>query len=325
MTWKAAALVEPLNMPTALKFVLLKYANHADNDGFDTWPSYERVAHFTGQSVKTVQRAVERLRAEEIMVEQGAPYGGRGKRGRGIAYRIDFARAQALYGYWTETRTSKSFTFKLTPRTEDPALEAARDRARKTPDRESSVSGPETPDSQAQTQDSQDLNSGHVSGATPHSTALSSGESSKNPIEAAREDGRPGGPSSPTGTRNQPGSASGSSADGSAPVPTETAQSRSTPANAHWKARQGDLERFFGKPVFKSWVSVLIPEADDGKTLVLAAPSRFVQDWVRSNYVDGIATVVERRVKVIARTWCGKADAARRTAATRERAGVGGV
>ncbi len=115
MTWKAAAQVEPLNMPTGVKFVLLKYANHADNDGFDTCPSYERVAHFTGHNQKTIERLVTRLRDEGILVSQGAPYGGRGKRGRGIAYRIDFERAREVYGYWEERRTNSGFEFKLVP------------------------------------------------------------------------------------------------------------------------------------------------------------------------------------------------------------------
>ena len=192
MTWKAVAQVEPLNMPTGVKFVLVKYANHADNDGFDTWPSYERVAHFTGHNRKTVERLVTRLRDEGILVVQGAPYGGRGKRGRGIAYRIDFERAREVYGYWEERRTNAGFEFKLVPALVevenglDDDAEAGDVVVEETGDIVHPVSDAETRDIGAQTGDVSDLNRRHDSAATPQESAVSRGESSKNPPESAR-------------------------------------------------------------------------------------------------------------------------------------------
>ena len=192
MTWKAAAQVEPLNMPTGLKFVLVKYANHADNDGYDTWPSYQRVAHFTGHNRKTVQRLVERLRDEGILVAQGAPYGGRGKRGRGIAYRIDFERAREVYGYWVERRTNTGFEFKLVPALvvvenglEDGA-EAGDVVVDETGHTMSPVSESETVDTVAETGDIVGVNCGHDSAAKAQKTAVSRGEPSKNLPESAR-------------------------------------------------------------------------------------------------------------------------------------------
>ncbi len=236
MTWKAAAQVEPLNMPTGLKFVLVKYANHADNDGFDTWPSYERVAHFTGHNRKTVQRLVERLRDEGILVAQGDPYGGRGKRGRGIAYRIDFERAREVYGYWEEHRTHTGFDFRLVPAlvvvenglAED--AEAGDLVVGETGDVMSQVSDP-------QTRDISDLNSGHDSAAKPQETAVSCVEPSKNPPESARAreagGGDPGGP---------------------------------PPACAVWRHNRARLEALDCWPLLE----LGIPMEDDGAVLTLA-------------------------------------------------------
>ena len=200
MTWKAAAQVEPLNMPTGLKFVLVKYANHADNDGYDTWPSYQRVAHFTGHNRKTVQRLVERLRDEGILVAQGAPYGARGKRGRGIAYRIDFERAPEVYGYWVERRTNTGFEFKLVPALvvvenglEDGA-EAGDVVVDETGHTMSPVSESETVDTVAETGDIVGVNCGHDSAAKAQKTAVPRGEPSKqNPRARARPAATPKG------------------------------------------------------------------------------------------------------------------------------------
>ncbi len=255
MTWKAAAQVEPLNMPMGLKFVLLKYANHADNDGFDAWPSYERIARFTGQARKTVQRLVHRLRDEGVLVVQGAPYGGRGKRGRGIAYRIDFERAREVYGYWEERRTNTGFEFKLVPAlvvvengldddaepgdvvvdetgvTMSPVSEA------ETRDIVTPVSESETRDIVAETRDTEDLNLGHDSAAKPQEAAVSSDEPSKNLPESARA--REAGGDDPEGP---------------------------PPACAVWRDNRAKLEALDCWPLLERG----IPTEDDGEVLTLA-------------------------------------------------------
>ncbi|MCH7930366.1 MAG: helix-turn-helix domain-containing protein [Proteobacteria bacterium] len=294
MTWKAAAQVEPLNMPTTLKFVLVKYANHADNDGYDTWPSYERVAHFTGLSVKTVQRAVERLRAESVLVDQGAPYGGRGKRGRGIAYRLDFARAEELYGYWIETRTDRGFAFKLVPGIKDPKVEAeawraaekkTREGSSETPDRESSVCGGQTQDSQGETQDSDDLNSGHVSGATPRVSAVSHDEPSKNPPESARA--REAGGAHGPGGADAPSSCGVGGPEG----PPK--------ACAVWRDNRAGLEALACWPLLER----AIPDADDGETLTLAVETPLVGFAILAWAAREAEAVLGRCVACRVRRW----------------------
>ncbi len=243
MTWKAAAQVEPLNMPTGVKFVLLKYANHADNDGFDTCPSYERVAHFTGHNKKTIERLVTRLRDEGILVSQGAPYGGRGKRGRGIAYRIDFERAREVYGYWEERRTNSGFEFKLVPALVvvenglDDDAEPGDVVVGETGDVMSSVSETETGDIASQTNDISDLNRRHDSAAKPQETAVSSDESTKNLPESARA--REAGGDDPEGP---------------------------PPACAVWRDNRAKLEALDCWPLLERG----IPTEDDGEVLTLA-------------------------------------------------------
>ena len=279
MTWKAAAQVEPLNMPTGVKFVLVKYANHADNDGYDTWPSYQRVAHFTGQAFKTVQRAVERMRDEGILIAQGDPYGGRGKRGRGIAYRIDFERARELYGFWIERRTNAGFVFELVPAlvvvengiTDD--AEPGDVVVGETVDTESTVSETETVDSDAETVDIDGVNCGHESPATPQETAVSRAESSKNPPESARA--REAGGDDPEGP---------------------------PPACAIWRDNRARLEALDCWPLLER----AIPAEDDGEILTLAVEAPAVgfailawaaRDAERALYKDGKGRRIACRVK----------------------------
>lgn len=270
MTWKAAAQVEPLNMPSGLKFVLVKYANHADNDGYDAWPSYQRVAHFTGQAFKTVQRAVERMRDEGILIAQGDPYGGRGKRGRGIAYRIDFERAREVYGYWIERRTNTGFAFELVP----PVVGV--DGAAETVDTESTVSKPETVDSDAETVDIDGVNCGHESPATPQKTAIPSDESSKNPPEKRR-----------------------ARATGPADGPDAPALEGPPPACAVWRDHQAALEALGVWPLLRR----AIPDADDGEVLTLAVEAPAVGFAILAWAAREVEAALGRRLACRVHKW----------------------
>ena len=313
MTWKASSRVEPLAMPTTLKFVLLKYSNHADDDGFDAWPSYERIAHFTSQNKKTVERAVERLRDEQIMIAQADPYGGRGKRGRGIAYRIDFDRAMALYGYWVEKRTNRGFDFELVKATKDPkqeaeiyraalkaAQETAQEAAKETGDGESSVSQPQTDDSQSQTDDSQDGNRRLSPAATRQVSADSSGESSLESTgkdmrgqARARATGPDGGPDTPALEDLPPGAA---------PRRPGAPEGHSH-ANTVWRAHLDALSALPGWPLLER----CIPDADDGETLTLAVESPMVGFAVLAFARHGAEALLGRRLACRVRYWVGLA------------------
>ena len=53
-----------LQFPTAVKFVALALANHADSNTHDCYPSVARLAKQTGLSVRTVVRSIATLELE---------------------------------------------------------------------------------------------------------------------------------------------------------------------------------------------------------------------------------------------------------------------
>ena len=50
---------------------------------------------------------------------------------------------------------------------------------------------------------------------------------------------------------------------------------------------------------YRSWIKHLIADRDDGETLVLAVPTRFQRDWIRSNYINIIARITGRKVELV--------------------------
>ena len=43
----------------------------------------------------------------------------------------------------------------------------------------------------------------------------------------------------------------------------------------------------------------LVPHADDGQRLVLAAPSAFVRNWARGDHLDRLESVLDRRIDIV--------------------------
>lgn len=76
------------DLPYKEKYVLLAFADHADHDGYNVYPSVSRIAWKTGFSARTVQRAMRELEKREIMIKQGNTGIGTGY-GTNL-YRIDF-------------------------------------------------------------------------------------------------------------------------------------------------------------------------------------------------------------------------------------------
>ncbi len=131
-------------LPPNPKLVLLKFADHANDQGLSCYPSVGRIACAASLSTRTVERIVARLREKRVLIALEAACGGRGKMGKGVSYRLDIARARELYaepgplGFW-----------------DDPAEP-------ETPDKMSEVSSPsEPPTVAAKTPDSQDKNLRH--------------------------------------------------------------------------------------------------------------------------------------------------------------------
>ena len=71
MSVKVMGMVWDLEIPRDEKFVLLAFADHADHDGLNVYPSYERVALKTGYSERQVKRIVARLKKRGALIVDG--------------------------------------------------------------------------------------------------------------------------------------------------------------------------------------------------------------------------------------------------------------
>jgi hypothetical protein len=79
MSVKVMAYVWDLNLENpARKLVLLAYANYADNQGRNSFPSIATLARKTGFSSRTVQRITRLLEADGYLIASGGQQGGRG-------------------------------------------------------------------------------------------------------------------------------------------------------------------------------------------------------------------------------------------------------
>lgn len=59
--------------------------------------------------------------------------------------------------------------------------------------------------------------------------------------------------------------------------------------NNLWKDVSRDLIAHYGEDLYKSWLSKIdFIEVQDGSSVILAAPSNFVRDWIKANYQDVI-------------------------------------
>ena len=90
MTW-----VWALDLESYSKFVLLKLADCADDEGGNSYPSVRTVAHICGLSERTVQRILKRF-TESGVIEVAANEKGGWRRSR--VYRLNRAVAECLHG-----------------------------------------------------------------------------------------------------------------------------------------------------------------------------------------------------------------------------------
>lgn len=65
----------------------------------------------------------------------------------------------------------------------------------------------------------------------------------------------------------------------------------SGPSVLQWEQVCSHLRAELGEAVFKSWLKPLVVEKMSGSTVYIAAPTRFMRDWVVSHYVNRIHTL----------------------------------
>ncbi len=58
-----------------------------------------------------------------------------------------------------------------------------------------------------------------------------------------------------------------------------------------WPAVQGELLRSYGEATFTSWFSKLHLMSADDKNVVLASPTKFIREWIMTNYGDKIKSI----------------------------------
>ncbi len=93
------SLVWELDLPQNLKFVLLGFADHANDNGL-CWPSIKRIAWKSGYSERQVQHIVRKLRDKHGLLE--AVRYERGGRGLATVYRVRSERGKKLSPFVAE-------------------------------------------------------------------------------------------------------------------------------------------------------------------------------------------------------------------------------
>jgi hypothetical protein len=99
---------------------------------------------------------------------------------------------------------------------------------------------------------------------------------------------------------------------------TKALPPKDPPAVVVWRAHEADLKGAFEAREWRAWISRSIPHRDDGETLRLAVPTRFIMDWINANYAAKLGAIIGRRVVCEVHTWAGAAlDERDRRAATK--------
>ena len=87
-------------------------------------------------------------------------------------------------------------------------------------------------------------------------------------------------------------------------------------ACAVWRDNESAIRASVGDKAWRTWLLQLTPHADDGRVLVLAAPTRFMCDLIEERFGSALQQVVGREVKFIVTRYASPA--------ARRRAGEGG-
>jgi chromosomal replication initiator protein len=65
-------------------------------------------------------------------------------------------------------------------------------------------------------------------------------------------------------------------------------------AQTLWLAVLPEATKWLGEPVVKNWLMHLVPTGLSDDTLILAAPSKLIQDWVQNRYADDLLRLLSR-------------------------------
>ncbi len=246
------------------KIVLLKFADHADDDGRNAWPSKATVAAACGLSLESVKRIIRELRKDGILVPEGECKGGAGKT---VNYRIDFERAAELH----PPVKPRDLAAKKKGVTETPLSEE-----NSPPPAENGVT--ETPFSEDRKRGSGESKKG-VTGDEKrgHSSDPQTIQNHQEPSSAPGRARDPAGAAHPAAPEDQDG------AGGDPPVKTL------------WREREAAIRAKIGDVDFRNWFTDAIPHADEAGVYILAVRSPFMVAQINGQFARILAGVLGRR------------------------------
>ncbi len=94
---------------------------------------------------------------------------------------------------------------------------------------------------------------------------------------------------------------------------TKALPPKEPPAFAVWRDNVPALKAELGKADWDVWLSQATPHSDDGKTLVLAVPSRLIGFIIREKFGTALERILDRRVKFVVKPCAGAAARERRS------------
>ena len=94
---------------------------------------------------------------------------------------------------------------------------------------------------------------------------------------------------------------------------TKALPPKDPPVCAVWRDNAPALTAELGKAAWDVWLSQATPHSDDGKTLVLAVPSRLIGFIIREKFGPVLERVLDRRVMFVVKPWASAAARERRS------------
>lgn len=248
-------------LPMAPRMVLFMLADYANKDGI-AFPAIETVAKEIGMHERTARRHFDDfVAASVITVLKPGRRRRAGQQGKGRTIRIDIERAEEMFGI----------------------------------DEDDPEAGCESPDTAPADSEETTGHSERITGRSVQNERAQCPGNHHEPSIRTLARAREGADAFDTGVPDTPGEPGEGRADGD-----DEDASRELVC-AHWRSKRTEIERALGRDFYASWLSRLIPESDDGEKLVLAAPSQFVVDQLRTRFrvhVRKAQSILQRELEI---------------------------
>lgn len=254
-----------LKLPTNRKMVLLKLADHCDHEGRNAFPSVGRISRESGLGERTVQVILKEFVDQGALEVTDNEQGGRGKM---RVFRICIDRLVPLYGIVEHPK-------KGAPAAPIQSAEPAEKGAADAPLDEERVQGEDG-------MGADDDDKGCNSSAPEPSHNLQKPSHAHTPAPAREAAALP--------------HASGGGLASQAPPPPDAKPGEKRVAARVWNDNLERIELMFGENDFDNYLIIATPHLDDGETLTLALPSRFLAGMVEQKFGPLIGEMIGRKI-----------------------------